>query len=475
MDRSALITTDVVVIGAGPVGENVADRVTKGGLSAVIVEQHLVGGECSYYACIPSKALIRPGSALEAARRVQGAKDAVSGQLDALEVLARRSWFTGDLNDEGQVSWLDGAGIQLVRGSGRITGTRTVAVSNPDGEVTIEARQAVVIATGSRAMLPPIDGIADVDVWTNREATSASSIPESLIVVGGGVSAAELGQAFARLGSRVTILARHDLLGMYPARARDLVAAGLERDGIELRRDTSPARVSQDSTGTKHVTLEDGTDLRADALFFSTGRTKNIDDIGLDTIGVDPNGLSTGDDGRVAGVDGGWLYAVGDAAGKVLLTHQGKYEARATGDIIVARAAGKVTGEAEPWSRFAASADHIAVPQVVFTDPEIAMVGRSAEQAERDGIRTRVVERAIDVSGASLLADGYEGWAQMVVDEDRSVIVGMTLVGQDVAELIHAATIAIVGEVPLARLWHAVPAFPTMSEIWLRLLEDYGL
>jgi dihydrolipoamide dehydrogenase len=406
---------------------------------------------------------------------VKGAKEAVTGRVNAAEVLARRSWFTSDLNDQGQVSWLDGAGIQLVRGDGRITGTRTVVVNSPEGDVQVEARQAVVIATGSRAKVPPIDGIADVEIWTNREATSASSIPESLIVVGGGVSAVELGQAFARLGSRVTIIARHDILGMYPAKARDLVAAGLEGNGIEVRRNTSPTRITQDSNGTKLVTLDDGTELQADALFISTGRTGNIDDIGLDAIGVDPAALRAGDDGRVAGVEGGWLYAVGDAAGKVLLTHQGKYEARATGDVIVARATGKVEGEAEPWSPFAASADHTAVPQVVFTDPEIAMVGRSAEQAERDGITTRVVERAIDVSGAGLRADGYEGWAQMVVDEDRSVIVGMTLVGQDVAELIHAATIAIVGEVPLARLWHAVPAFPTISEIWLRLLEDYGL
>ena len=216
--------------------------------------------------------------------------------------------------------------------------------------------------------------------------------------------------------------------------------------------------------------------VEADELLVATGRRPATSDLGLETVGLTPGDwLEVDDTGLVAGVDGGWLYATGDVTHEVLLTHVGKYQGRACGDAIVARARGDLGPEAAAWGPYAATARHRAVPQVVYTRPEVAAVGLTEAAARAQGVRGRAVRIAIDVEGAVLHADGYEGTAQIVVDEDRRVIVGATFVGPDVGELLHAATIAVVGEVPLDRLWHAVPAFPSMSEVWLRLLEAYGL
>lgn len=464
--------TDVVVIGAGPVGENVADRVVQGSLSCTIVEQDLVGGECSYWACMPSKALLRPGAALAAARRVAGADAAVSGTLDPAAVFRRRDSFTSNWDDAGQVEWLNGAGIDLLRGRATLSGRRIVVVQPEEGAPTvIEARHAVVIATGSVPSIPPIDGLDAVSFWGTREATSAHDVPPRLTVIGGGVAAVELAQAYASLGSQVVILARSGLLGRIPQPAVDLVRQGLERSGIEIRTGTTPTRVSQSATGVIRSDLADGTSIESEALLVSTGRRPATSGIGLDSLGLDPGHLEIDDTGLVGGLDGAWLYVVGDAAGKVLLTHQGKYEARATGDAIAARARGTLVDATNGWTRYRAVADDLAVPQVVFTDPEVAQVGYALEEATERYGEMLTIEVMIDVAGAGLLADGYTGWAEVVVDPTRRVIVGATFAGQDVAELLHAATIAIVGEVPLNRLWHAVPAYPTVSEVWLRLLE----
>lgn len=469
------IEYDVVVIGAGPVGENVADRVVRGGLTAAIVERELVGGECSYWACMPTKALLRSASALRAARQLPGAREAVTGDLDATAVLGRRDSFAAHWQDDGQVSWLASAGVALHRGQGRISSARVVEVTDVDGvTTTLTARHAVVVATGSSALLPDIPGLREAAPWSSREAASASSVPRRLAIIGGGVVAAEMATAFAALGSAVTVLARDGVLPSEEPFASELVTESLREAGVSVRLGAEAVAVNRDDSGAVHIRTAAGERIEADEVLVAVGRTPNTQDIGLDRVGLTPDAwLAVDDTSRVVG-GGEWLYAAGDVNRRVLLTHQGKYQARAVGDVIVARAMSE-TVEDGRWGRHVATADERAVPQVVFTDPEIASVGLTAAAADAAGLRIRVVDYDLGVvAGASLHADGYRGHARMVVDEDRQVIVGFTLVGPDVAELIHAATIAIVGEVPLDRLWHAVPAYPTVSEVWLRLLETYG-
>ncbi|MEV4214555.1 dihydrolipoyl dehydrogenase family protein [Micromonospora sp. NPDC049662] len=469
------IEYDVIVIGAGPVGENVADRVVRGGLTAAIVERELVGGECSYWACMPTKALLRSASALRAARQLPGAREAVTGDLDAAAVLGRRDSFASHWQDDGQVSWLASAGIALHRGQGRISAARVVEVTGVDGvTTTLTARHAVVVATGSSALLPDIPGLREATPWSSREAASASSVPRRLAIIGGGVVAAEMATAFAALGSAVTVLARDGVLPSAEPFAGELVTESLREAGVSVHLGAEAVAVNRDDSGVVHLKTASGERIEADEVLVAVGRTPNTQDIGLDRVGLAPGAwLAVDDTLRVVG-GGEWLYAAGDVNRRVLLTHQGKYQARAVGDVIVARAKGAKVEDGR-WGRHVATADERAVPQVVFTDPEIASVGLTAAAAEAAGLRTRVVDYDLGaVAGASLHADGYRGHARMVVDEDRKVIVGLTLAGPDVAELIHAATIAIVGEVPLDRLWHAVPAYPTVSEVWLRLLETYG-
>jgi dihydrolipoamide dehydrogenase len=451
---------DVIVIGAGPTGENVADRAVRGGLSAVVVESELVGGECSYWACMPSKALLRPVGVVGEASGVRGVTGA---RLEPAEVLARRDGFAHDWKDDGQVEWLNGARISLVRGRARLAGERLVSV----GDATLTARHAVVVATGTNALVPAV--LAGVRPWTSREATSAKSVPSRLAIVGGGVVGCEMAAAWSALGSRVTLVSRGPLLDRVPAFAGELVAAGLREAGVDVRTGVNVSAAER-ADGPVTLTLDDGTSVEADEVLAAVGRTPKTADIGLSAVGLkDGSWLSVDDSMRVTDVAGGWLYACGDVNHLALLTHMGKYQARVCGDAIAARATGRDPAVLDIASR-------TRVPQVVFTLPEVAAIGLTAEQAAAAGLRVRVVEYEIgDVAGAKLFADGYQGRAQMVVDEDRRVIVGLTHAGPGVGEMIHAATIAVVGEVPLDLLWHAVPAYPTMSEVWLRLLETYGL
>jgi pyruvate/2-oxoglutarate dehydrogenase complex dihydrolipoamide dehydrogenase (E3) component len=472
---------DVIVIGAGPVGENLADRVVQGGLSAAIVERELVGGECSYWACMPTKALLRSGAALRAARQVPGAREAVTGDLDVAAVLRRRDSFASDWQDDGQVSWLESAGIPLYRGHGRISAERVVEVTGADGATTtLTARHAVVVATGSGALVPDIEGLREAAPWTSRETVAAKAVPGRLAIIGGGVVASEMATAFSGLGSSVTMLARDGVLHLAEPFVGERVAESLQDKGVSVRVGAEAGSVKRNEDGTVSVTLTTGEHIEADELLVAIGRTPNTQDIGLETVDLKPGAwLLVDGTMRVVGADGapigdGWLYAAGDVNRRVLLTHQGKYQARAAGDVIVARAKGEAVDDSD-WGRHAATADERAVPQVVFTEPEISSVGLTAANAEAAGLRIRVVDYDLAATaGSSLHAEGYQGHARMIVDEDRKVIVGFTLAGPDVAEMLHAATIAVVGEVPLDRLWHAVPAFPTVSEVWLRLLEAYG-
>ncbi|WP_455353307.1 dihydrolipoyl dehydrogenase family protein [Streptomyces sp. SYSU K217416] len=467
---------DVVVLGAGPVGENLADRARAAGLSTAVVESELVGGECSYWACMPSKALLRPVTARADARRVPGLNGSVQGPLDAAAVLAHRDEQAAHWKDDGQVGWLDSIGAHLYRGHGRLYGTRKVTVSSPEGEHhVLAARHAVVVSTGSRAVLPELPGLAGAKAWTSREATSSHHVPERLVVVGGGVVGTEMATAWQALGSRVTLLVRGPgLLPKMEPFAGELVARSLREAGADVRTDTPvEAVVRDDGTGPVSVVLAGGERIEADEVLFATGRAPRTEDIGLETVGLEPGSwLPVDDSCRVEGSS--WLYAVGDVNHRALLTHQGKYQARIAGAAIAARAQGVPLLASGRWGAHAATADTAAVPQVVFTDPEVAAVGLSLAEAEQAGYRVRAVDYDLgSVAGAGLYADGYRGRARMVVDLDREVLLGVTFAGPGVGELLHSATVAVAGEVPVERLWHAVPAFPTISEVWLRLLETY--
>ncbi|PZE77237.1 NAD(P)/FAD-dependent oxidoreductase [Curtobacterium sp. MCBD17_019] len=460
---------DLIVIGAGAVGENVADYAHKRGLSTAIVEAELVGGECSYWACMPSKALLRSGHAVRAAQRLGGAAEAVTGTVDPAATFARRNGFTSNWQDDSQVSWLDSADIALIRGHARITGPRTIEV---DG-VEHRARAAVAVATGSLPQLPDIPGLADAAPWGTREATSAQSAPDSLLVIGGGVAGCELATAYASFGTTVTLVARGGLLGAMEPFAGEMVTDALRELGVDVRIGATPIRVDRDEHGLVTATFEDGSTLVTSEVLVATGRTAHTAELGLETVGLTPGAwLDVDDTMLVHGTD--WLYGVGDVNHRALLTHQGKYQARAAGEAIAARFQG-TTLQTAPWGAHVATADHAAVPQVTFTDPEVASVGLTEAAARQQGLNVRAVEYDLGaVAGSALQADGYTGRAKAVVDEDRHVLVGVTFVGQDVAEMLQAATVAVVGEVPIDRLWHAVPAYPTMSEIWLRLLETLG-
>ena len=465
---------DLVVIGAGPVGENVADRAVRGGLSVAIVESELVGGECSYWACMPSKALLRAPAALRAARDVAGAAEAVTGGVDVAAVLARRDRIVHEWQDTSQVDWLQGAGIDLIRGFGRVTAEREVSVEAADGTVTVlRARHAVAVCTGSAALIPDIDGLVDAAPWTSREATAVRDVPASLVILGGGVVGVEMATAFVALGSTVTVIARSGLLGGMEEIAGEAVAASLRAAGATVRTGAQATRVERAEDGVT-VTLADGAVVQAEEILVATGRVPRTSGIGLDVVGLEDGGWIDVDDTlRVRGSE--WLYAAGDVTHRALLTHQGKYQARIAGDVIARRARGEDL-DTQAWGRHAATADHSAVPQVVFTDPEVAAVGATAASARADGLDVTVIDYDLSwIAGASTHSDRFEGTARAVVDDARGVLVGATFVGPDTAELLHAATIAIVGEVPLHRLWHAVPAYPTISEVWLRWLEEYGL
>lgn len=472
-DPGRELSFDVVVIGAGPVGEVAADRVRRAGLSVAILEKHLVGGECSFYACSPSKALLRPVHATRASQRVQGSEGA---HLEPEGVLARRDTWTNEGDDAGQVAWVEDAGLTLFRGEGRLVGERAVDV---DGRL-LRARHAVILATGTAPMIPDIPGLRESRPWTNRDATTSKRVPKRLAIIGGGVVAAEMASLYAALGSEVTLLVRGPrLLGRLEEFAGEAVADALRRDGVDLRLRTEATTVSRlGPTGEVTLELDSGDQLVADEVLAATGRTPGTDGLGLTAVGghTDEHGYAVVTDhmevvgARANGAP--WLYAVGDVNGISLLTHMGKYQARACGDLVGARA----TGRSDASSAMTPYAAGLGSPQVVFTDPEVSAVGLTEAEARERGMTVRVVDLPMDAAaGPGLIAEGYQGHARLVVDDGAGVLVGATFVGQDVAELVHAATIAVVGKVPLVTLWHAVPSFPTMSEIWLKLLEEYGL
>jgi len=458
---------DAVVIGAGPTGEVAAGRLADAGLSVVIVERRLVGGECSYYGCIPSKTLIRPGDVLAAARRAPGAAEAVTGGVDALAAFAQRDYMTSHWHDDGQLQWLADRGIDLVRGTGVLTGKRTVQVRSPNTPPrSLRAAKAVVLATGTTPLIPPIPGLSDVDPWDNQTATSAKEVPKRLLVLGGGPVGAELAQAFRRLGAGVVIVEAADrLLAREEPFAGEQVQAAFEAEGISVvtgARMTAARRNGRD--GRVIATLDNGRAFSADEILVAIGRRPATSGIGLEAVGLEPGSPVRVDSQlRAVGVKGRWLYAIGDCNGLAPLTHMGKYQARVAADVI-ARGQG------------ADVASSSIVPRVTFTDPQVCAVGLTEAAARGVGMAVTVVRTPTgDVPGAYTQGNGIVGTSQLVIEDTSRRVVGATFTGPGVQELLHSATVAICSEAPVDRLWHAVPSFPTISEVWLHLLEAYGL
>ncbi len=445
---------DVVVIGMGPGGEHVAGELAGAGLNVVGVEAELVGGECPYWGCVPSKMMIRAGNLLAEARRVAGMAGTARVSPDWAPVAARiRDEATDDWDDRAAADRFTGRGGRLVRGRGRLAGPGRAEVN---GEV-FAARRGIVLATGTRPQIPPVPGLDAVPYWTNRDAIAAKEPPRSLLVLGGGAIGLELAQVYARFGTRVTVVEALDgLIAMEEPEAGELVAEVLRGEGLTLR---TGARVTGARYGEDVFTLvlEDGEELTGDRLLVATGRRADLAALGLDTVGLDAGARWLRTDGQLLAAPG--LWGAGDVTGHGAFTHVAMYEA----DIVIRG----ILGEPGP------DADYRALPRVTFTDPEVGAVGLTEKQAREKGLRVRTGLSQVPSSTRGWIHKaGNEGLVKLVEDADRGVLVGATTAGPTGGEVMYGLAVAIQAEVPVDTLRHMIFAYPTFHRGVEEALRD---
>ena len=449
---------DVVVVGLGPGGEHVAQSLAQAGLRVVGVEKRLVGGECPYYGCIPSKMMLRAADTLAEARRVDTLAGSAEVHPDYAPVARRISEeATDDWDDTVAATRLTDAGVEVVRGTGRLDGVGTVVVTTDDGQRRFTATRGVVLNCGTDPAELPIEGLAGTPYWTNREAVSARELPTSLTVIGGGPIGCELTQVFARFGVEVTLLEVGErILGPEEPESSALLEQVLTEEGVTILSGVGIERVHHDDAGFT-TTLADGREIATEQLLVAAGRRLAIRDVGLETVGLDPTARSIETDERMRA--GERLWAIGDIVGKGAFTHVSMYQ----GDVVIR----DVLGQDGPW------ADYRAVARVTFTDPEVGSVGLSEKQARDAGVR--VLTAHTDLASSSrgwLHGPGGVGLIKLVADADRGVLVGASSMGPTGGEVLGLLALAVHAETPIATLATMHYAFPTMHRAVSTVVAD---